>query len=67
MGQQFLRHHTGNDALSRSATASGRSPSTPRGRFGLTLEVNDVRRQNGSTATMIFDVWHIVHYPAMLP
>ena len=35
--------------------------------LGLTLEVNGVRRQNGSTATMIFDVWHIVHYPAMLP
>lgn len=30
--------------------------------LGLTLEVNGVRRQNGSTATMIFDVWHIVHY-----
>ena len=28
----------------------------------LTLEVNGVRRQHGSTATMIFDVWHIVHY-----
>jgi 2-keto-4-pentenoate hydratase/2-oxohepta-3-ene-1,7-dioic acid hydratase in catechol pathway len=31
-------------------------------RIGLTLDVNGVRRQNGSTATMIFDVWHIVHY-----
>ena len=31
-------------------------------KLGLTLEVNGVRRQNGSTATMIFDVWHIVHY-----
>jgi hypothetical protein len=31
-------------------------------KLGLTLEVNGVRRQNGSTATMTFDVWHIVHY-----
>lgn len=30
--------------------------------LGLTLEVNGVRRQQGTTATMIFDVWHIVHY-----
>jgi 2-keto-4-pentenoate hydratase/2-oxohepta-3-ene-1,7-dioic acid hydratase in catechol pathway len=30
--------------------------------LGLTLEVNGVRRQRGNTATMIFDVWHIVHY-----
>jgi 2-keto-4-pentenoate hydratase/2-oxohepta-3-ene-1,7-dioic acid hydratase in catechol pathway len=30
--------------------------------LGLTLDVNGVRRQTGSTATMIFDVWHIVHY-----
>ena len=31
-------------------------------RLGLTLDVNGIRRQTGSTATMIFDVWHIVHY-----
>ena len=31
-------------------------------RLGLTLEVNGVRRQQGTSATMIFDVWHIVHY-----
>jgi 2-keto-4-pentenoate hydratase/2-oxohepta-3-ene-1,7-dioic acid hydratase in catechol pathway len=31
-------------------------------RLGLTLEVNGVRRQQGASATMIFDVWHIVHY-----
>ena len=31
-------------------------------RLDLTLDVNGVRRQTGSTATMIFDVWHIVHY-----
>jgi 2,4-diketo-3-deoxy-L-fuconate hydrolase len=31
-------------------------------RLGLRLEVNGVSRQNGTTATMIFDVWHIVHY-----
>jgi len=30
--------------------------------LGLALEVNGVRRQVGSTANMIFDVWHIVHY-----
>ena len=30
--------------------------------LGLSLEVNGTRRQRGSTATMIFDVWHIVHY-----
>lgn len=30
--------------------------------LGLTLEVNGVRRQTGSTAHMIFDTWHIVHY-----
>lgn len=30
--------------------------------LGITLEVNGVRRQAASTATMIFDVWHIVHY-----
>lgn len=30
--------------------------------LGLTLEVNGVRRQHGNTGTMIFDVWHIVHY-----
>jgi 2-keto-4-pentenoate hydratase/2-oxohepta-3-ene-1,7-dioic acid hydratase in catechol pathway len=28
----------------------------------LTLDVNGRRRQNGTTATMIFDVLHIVHY-----
>jgi 2-keto-4-pentenoate hydratase/2-oxohepta-3-ene-1,7-dioic acid hydratase in catechol pathway len=28
----------------------------------LTLEVNGQPRQDGSTATMIFDVLHIVHY-----
>ncbi len=31
-------------------------------RLGLRLEVNGVSRQHGTTATMIFDVWHIVHY-----
>ena len=31
-------------------------------KLGLTLDVNGVRRQHGNTATMIFDVWHIVHY-----
>jgi 2,4-diketo-3-deoxy-L-fuconate hydrolase len=31
-------------------------------KLGLTLDVNGTRRQNGSTATMIFDVLHIVHY-----
>jgi 2,4-diketo-3-deoxy-L-fuconate hydrolase len=30
--------------------------------LGMTLEVNGQRRQTGTTATMIFDVWHIVHY-----
>jgi 2-keto-4-pentenoate hydratase/2-oxohepta-3-ene-1,7-dioic acid hydratase in catechol pathway len=31
-------------------------------RLDLRLEVNGVSRQHGSTATMIFDVWQIVHY-----
>lgn len=31
-------------------------------KLGLSLEVNGVRRQHGNTATMIFGVWHIVHY-----
>ena len=31
-------------------------------RLGLTLDVNGTRRQTGNTATMIFDVLHIVHY-----
>jgi 2,4-diketo-3-deoxy-L-fuconate hydrolase len=31
-------------------------------KLGLALEVNGVRRQTGNSATMIFDVWHIVHY-----
>jgi 2,4-diketo-3-deoxy-L-fuconate hydrolase len=31
-------------------------------KLSLTLDVNGARRQNGTTATMIFDVWHIVHY-----
>ena len=30
--------------------------------LGLALDVNGVRCQTGSTANMIFDVWHIVHY-----
>jgi 2,4-diketo-3-deoxy-L-fuconate hydrolase len=30
--------------------------------LSLTLDVNGRRRQDGSTATMIFDVLHIVHY-----
>lgn len=30
--------------------------------LGLTLEVNGVRRQTGTSVSMIFDVWHIVHY-----
>jgi len=30
--------------------------------LGLRLEVNGQSRQNGNTSTMIFDVWHIVHY-----
>jgi len=30
--------------------------------LSLTLEVNGRRRQSGSTATMIFDVWFLVHY-----
>lgn len=30
--------------------------------LGLSLEVNGQRRQTGSTASMIFDVWHLVHY-----
>ncbi|NBW97071.1 MAG: FAA hydrolase family protein, partial [Planctomycetia bacterium] len=32
------------------------------GCLALSLDVNGVRRQTGSTANMIFDVWHIVHY-----
>jgi 2,4-diketo-3-deoxy-L-fuconate hydrolase len=28
----------------------------------LTLEVNGTRRQDGTTATMIFGVWYIIHY-----
>ena len=31
-------------------------------KLGLTLDVNGVRRQTGNAATMIFDVWHIIHY-----
>jgi 2,4-diketo-3-deoxy-L-fuconate hydrolase len=30
--------------------------------LALTLDVNGRRRQSGSTATMIFDVWFLVHY-----
>ena len=30
--------------------------------LGMWLDVNDVRRQNGSTSTMIFDPYFIVHY-----
>lgn len=30
--------------------------------LGMTLEVNGQRRQTGNTDTMIFDVWHIIHY-----
>ena len=30
--------------------------------LGLTLDVNGRRRQTGNSSTMIFDVWHIVHY-----
>ena len=30
--------------------------------LGLTLDVNGTRRQTGHSSTMIFDVWHIVHY-----
>ena len=30
--------------------------------LGLTLEVNGLSRQKGTTSTMIFDVWQIVHY-----
>ena len=30
--------------------------------LGLTLDVNGIRRQTGNTSSMIFDVWHIVHY-----
>ena len=30
--------------------------------LGLTLDVNGSRRQTGHSSTMIFDVWHIVHY-----
>lgn len=30
--------------------------------LSLTLDVNGERRQQGTTATMIFDVWFIVHY-----
>jgi len=33
----------------------------PRG-LAMSLEVNGERRQTGNTATMIFDVWHIVWY-----
>jgi 2-keto-4-pentenoate hydratase/2-oxohepta-3-ene-1,7-dioic acid hydratase in catechol pathway len=32
------------------------------GSLGMWLDVNDVRRQTGSTATMIFDVHHLVWY-----
>jgi len=31
-------------------------------KLGLTLDVNGTRRQTGTTASMIFDVLHIVHY-----
>lgn len=31
-------------------------------RLTLTLDVNGRRRQTGSTSTMIFDVWFLVHY-----
>jgi 2-keto-4-pentenoate hydratase/2-oxohepta-3-ene-1,7-dioic acid hydratase in catechol pathway len=31
-------------------------------KLGLALDVNGTRRQTGSTETMIFDVWFIVHY-----
>jgi len=30
--------------------------------LGLMLDVNGTRRQTGHSSTMIFDVWHIVHY-----
>jgi 2,4-didehydro-3-deoxy-L-rhamnonate hydrolase len=30
--------------------------------LGMWLDVNGVRRQTGSTATMIFDPWFLVHY-----
>jgi 2-keto-4-pentenoate hydratase/2-oxohepta-3-ene-1,7-dioic acid hydratase in catechol pathway len=30
--------------------------------LAMTLEVNGERRQTGSTSTMIFDVWFLVHY-----
>ena len=30
--------------------------------LSLTLDVNGSRRQTGHSSTMIFDVWHIVHY-----
>ena len=30
--------------------------------LGMTLDVNGVRRQNGSTSTMVFDPFFIVHY-----
>ena len=31
-------------------------------RLALRLDVNGVRRQTGDTSTMIFDVFHVVHY-----
>lgn len=31
-------------------------------RLGMRLDVNGQRRQTGSTATMIFDPWFVVHY-----
>jgi 2-keto-4-pentenoate hydratase/2-oxohepta-3-ene-1,7-dioic acid hydratase in catechol pathway len=31
-------------------------------KLGLTLDVNGRRRQTGSTATMIFDVFFLIHY-----
>jgi 2,4-diketo-3-deoxy-L-fuconate hydrolase len=31
-------------------------------RLSLVLDVNGVAKQRGTTASMIFDVWHIVHY-----
>lgn len=30
--------------------------------LGMTLDVNGIRRQNGSTSTMIFDPYFVVHY-----
>ena len=32
------------------------------GNLGMRLDVNGVRRQNGSTSTMVFDPYFIVHY-----